>query len=724
MLSRKTPVALALPALISLVGSASAQDIPDTSTRLGEITVSATRTERAADAVPNTVSVYDRTRLQQRDARDLKDLLEGEVDIAVRAVTPRFSAAGAATGRAGNEGVNIRGLEGNQVLMMLDGIRLPQSFSFGAFASGRADFIDPDLLAGAEVLRGPASAQFGSDGLGGALSLRTLAPEDLLLNGKTRAGFVSGAALSTDRSLKLSAAFAAASGPWQGLLAGVVRRGHETGNMGENESLNSNRTAPNPADIRSATLMGKLALKLDGRQSLQATLEARRRNTDTEVYSARAVSISAATPSAVVDLDAQDKLTRQRLSLEHRYEDLNASWLQALHTQLYLQDGSTRQQAQEDRHRSADRSRVGSYKERVIGLSSQAQTQLDGQRLSYGLDLSRNRIEALRDGTVPPAGESFPNKPFPDTDYTLAGAFVQDEIEAGALSLMPALRFEHYALRPKADGYTGGTVVSLSDQAITPRLGLIWRLASGLQPYLQWALGFRAPTPDQLNNGFANPAQGYKSIGNPDLQAEHANSAEAGLRGRLDETLRWQLSAYDNRYRDFISQEVVGGAGTPANPLVFQYVNLAQARIRGAEARLTWQPFAGLQLSGAISETRGHSVRAGVKTALDTVQPTRASLALRWATGDWDLQAAWLHGAAVTRSSKAANFLPPGYDVLDLGLSYRIGPTLRATAFVTNATNRKYWRWSDVRGIAATSPVLDAFTAPGRQLQLSLRADF
>ncbi len=723
---RKTPVALALSALPFLLAPASSLATPAEPSRLGELTVSATRTERSTEAVPNTVTVYERKRLQQRDARDLKDLLDQEVDVAVRASASRFTAAGASTGRAGNEGINIRGLEGNQVLMSLDGIRLPQSFSFGAFASGRADYIDMDLLAGAEILRGPASAQFGSDGLGGALVLRTLAPEDLLLQGSSLGGFAAASVSSVDRSIKLSAGVAAASGPWQGLLAGVARRGHELKNMGRNEAANVGRTAANPADIRSHSVLGKLGRKINEQQQLQITLEARHRVTDTQVLSANAAVVDKTTPTAVIGLQAQDELDRARLSIEHRYEDLNAPWLQTLSTQVYVQASKTRQLSTEDRYSAADRTRDGFYREQLLGFAALAQTQLPGQRLSYGLEMSSNKITALRDGTVPPPGESFPNKPFPDTRYRLAGAFVQDEIELADFSLIPGLRLEHYALKPSPEGFTAGPVVSLSDRAVTPRLGLIWRLHAAFQPYLQWSQGFRAPRPDQVNNGFANPAQGYRSIGNAELRPEHANSVEIGLRGTLHEQLRWQLSVYRNRYRDFISQEVVKGSGTPADPLVFQYINLTQARIRGFDARLIWQPTNGLSLSAALADTRGDSTRAGVDTPLDTVQPTRLSTALRWTRGDWELQAAWQHVAAkkAGRSSSAANFLPPSHDVLDLGLSCRLSTTLRAAAFLSNVGNKKYWRWSDVRGIAASSPTLDAFTAPGRQLQVSLRADY
>lgn len=103
--------------------------------------------------------------------------------------SPRFSAALASTGRAGNEGLNIRGLEGNQVLLLVDGVRVPQAFSFGAFAVGRGDYLFIEATQTAKVLRGPASTQFGSDGLACAFALRTLEPADLLERVAASAGF-------------------------------------------------------------------------------------------------------------------------------------------------------------------------------------------------------------------------------------------------------------------------------------------------------------------------------------------------------------------------------------------------------------------------------------------------------------------------------------------------------------------------------------------------------
>ena len=249
---RKTQIALALTVAWGLTPTlAYAQAAPNTdtdATLLGEITVSSTRTERRVDKVPNTVTVTPAAKIEQDGARDIKDVFRNELDVTVRAAPTRFSAEGAATGRAGNEGINIRGLEGNQVLMMVDGIRVSNSFSFGSFATGRGDFLDVDGIKTVEVLRGPASTQFGSDGLAGAVSFRTLDPADLRKPGEAVGGFARSRYAGIDRSWANTVGVSGASGDWQGMLLGSFRQGHEVTNKGDVEALNARRTAPNPLD--------------------------------------------------------------------------------------------------------------------------------------------------------------------------------------------------------------------------------------------------------------------------------------------------------------------------------------------------------------------------------------------------------------------------------------------------------------------------------------------
>lgn len=758
---RKTPVALALvatwglspvcasaQALLPPAAAASAIQADAPATALPAITNTATRTDRRVDDVPATVSVVPAADIEAAGARDIKDLFRNQVDLSVRAAPGRFGLALGSTGRAGNEGINIRGLEGNQVLMLVDGIRMPGSFSFGALATGRADYLALEATQAAEVLRGPASASFGSDGLAGAISLRTLDPADVLTAGQSTGGFVRLAGSQVDDSTALTAATALRQGPWQALLLASQRKGHETRNQGWNEAQDSTRTAPNPLDYRQQVLLGKVYFSPNAVHRVGATVEAMQRRIETDVISARAVvpAAPATLPAtAVIDLDARDRVQRQRLSLEHRYDDLNATGFQKAESRVYVQDADTRQFAAEDRNTSVDRTRNNRYSEKVVGLSTQFETNLSGalpQRLGYGIDASRTRIAAVRDGTPTPSaplpfGEAFPVKPFPDTDYMLAGAFVQSEIEVGSratggglpgrLTVIPALRYDRFKLDPSAEGYTGGSVVALSGGALTPRLGAVWRLSDAFAPYAQWSKGFRAPTPDQVNNGFTNLASGYQSIGNPNLKPETAESLEIGLRGKTG-GWQWQFAAYDNRYRDFISQEVISGSFTPADPTIFQYINLGQAHIRGVELRGGWRIDAVWRVSAATALTRGTSTRHGVSQPLDSVEPARTALGLRRTAGAWDLHADLLHAQGKARDRirvvTPTAFATEGYTVLDLGVRWQPGPGWTLIANLNNVTDATYWRWSDARGLADTSTVKDAYTAPGRHLQLALRHDF
>jgi hemoglobin/transferrin/lactoferrin receptor protein len=727
----KTKLALALSLAWGIAPSmVLAQQTPDTEdavTRLNEITVSSTRTERRVDKVPNTVTVIPATKIEQDGARDIKDVFRDELDVTVRAAPTRFTAAGAATGRAGNEGINIRGLEGNQVLMMTDGIRVPNSFSFGSFATGRGDFLDVDGIKTVEVLRGPASTQFGSDGLAGAVSFRTLDPGDLLKPGQSVSGFARSSYASIDHSWSNTLGVAGTHGQWQGMLLGNYRQGNEAGNKGDNDLQNVNRTTPNPVDYDSKYLLGKAFLTIDPTQQIGLTFETQRRTQDTEVYSARAVP--PLTSTSTLDLDTHDQIDRDRVSLEHRFNNLNAAWVQRAQTRVYWQDAKVTQFATEDRNTAADRTRDNSYSTKVTGFSTLLESNLTGflnQRLTYGMDWSQADIAGVRDGTVAPFGETFPTKPFPDTTYTLGGAFVQSEIEAGKFSVIPGIRFDHYKLSPSTAGYIGGTAVSLSGQAVTPRLGVVWQLAASFAPYGQLAKGFRAPTPDQVNNGFTNLASGYTTVGNSNLKAENAESVEIGFRGKVD-SVRYSVAAFDNRYKDFISQQAVSGAGTAADPTVFQYINLANAHLHGIEARAEWQMGKLWKANAGVAYSKGESEVNGVTTPLDTIQPLKAVIGVRYDDAMWGARAnlVYSEGKDVSQiSTTTAQFAPPSYTVLDLGFYWKPARNLTVNANLNNVFDTKYWRWSDVSGLASSSNVKDAYTAPGRNVQVSVRYDF
>jgi hemoglobin/transferrin/lactoferrin receptor protein len=100
---------------------------------LKEVTVSSTRSERKTDNAPNLVTVTTAEEIQELGARNIGDVFKDSPDVTVPQQTGRFSIASGGTGRGGLESINIRGLQGNNVLLLVDGIRVPNQFSFLAF---------------------------------------------------------------------------------------------------------------------------------------------------------------------------------------------------------------------------------------------------------------------------------------------------------------------------------------------------------------------------------------------------------------------------------------------------------------------------------------------------------------------------------------------------------------------------------------------------------------
>ena len=97
--------------------------------------------------------------------------------------------------------------------------------------------------------------------------------------------------------------------------------------------------------------------------------------------------------------------------------------------------------------------------------------------------------------------------------------------------------------------------------------------------------------------------------------------------------------------------------------------------------------------------------------------------------GDWTLGASLVHSLKksaedIDTTGTPNQFATPAYTTLDLRASWRVTRSTRLSAAIHNLTDRKYWEWTNVRGIAASSPVLDAYTAPGRAFSVALVTDF
>lgn len=700
-----------------------------TATTVRELTITATRAPTPVADAPATVSVITDDEIAAILATDIKDLIRYEPGVSVPRGPARFGAALGATGRDGASGFNIRGLEGNRVLIQTDGVRLPDAYAYGPSAFGRGDLADLDLLKAVEILRGPASALYGSDGVAGAVSFLTRDPADLIRPGGSFGARARAAWASADRSWSESLVLAGRQGRWSGLVAYTRRDGHAHDTQGEVGGEGETRTRPNPQDVTANGLLAKLVLDATDAHRLRLTWDHHDREVITDVLSGRSAT--------VVGLVGEDESRRDRVSLEHLYEG-SGDRLRRARLTLYWQDSHVRQFTFEDRTPAVDRTRDNTFDNRVLGVSFEGRSALALAGLAHdvvwGVEASRTRQEGLRDGTVPPVGETFPTRGFPNTDYTLVGVFVQDEIRLadGRLSLFPALRWDRYELSPEADALYPHPAEGSADSHVSPKLGLIWRASETLSLFANAAAGFRAPSPSQVNNGFSNPAFGYVSAPNPDLRPETSRAFEAGVRLQdwADGTgglWSGSLTAYAADYNDFIVQDAVAGSFTPADPAVYQYVNADRARVSGVEGRLEGRWDSGARLNLAAAWQRGRQTRAGVEHRLSTIEPFRLTVGAGWHEpgGRWGADLVATHArAADTRDMGLACgadcFGGQTFTVLDAMGFWNLTGRVALRAAVFNITDETYWWWSDIRGLSATSPALDAWSQPGRTVSVSL----
>jgi hemoglobin/transferrin/lactoferrin receptor protein len=713
----------------------------------GAITVTATRIPQAVEEVPATVTVISDEKIADELASDVRDMIRFEPGVSVRRAPSRFTAAFSSTGRGGNESFNIRGIEGNRVLIQVDGIRVPDGFSFGAQSAGRGDFVDLGVVKSVEILRGPASALYGSDGLAGAVSFITSDPADLLKDGRAFAGMLRAGYDSADNEFSETVIGATASGQFSILGAYTRRDGKELENNAAASAIrdvpDSRRTAPNPQDTASNAALGKLVWQPDAHNRIRLTVDHLDARTSTNVLSGRSTPPNppaVLSSTAVLDLQARDTTRRDRVSLDWRRE--NDGVVDFLQLSLYWQDGKNRQFSAEDRNTALDRTRINTFENRVLGGAFEARSSFAigsiEHTLLYGGDYSVTRQKGLRDGTVPTPPDVFPTRAFPVTDFTLSGLYLADQIVIGdgKLRLFPALRFDYYKISPRQDPllpafFTGS---GQDGSKLSPKFGAVAKITDKWSVFGNYARGFQAPSPIEINQFFDNPSAfpfSYRTLRNPDLRPETSETFEGGLRLN-SKAVDVSVTAFSGRYRDFISQVQVGGTGTVANPVQFQYQNLNRVKVEGIEGRVEFRSGNGITANLAIAYAKGDQFdAANAKTPLQTVDPLRlvVGLGYRAPSGKFGGQIAMTHGARkeenrVLGLCTPACFRPDSYTILDATAFVKLSEAFTLRAGLFNLLDKRYIEYADVRGLANTSLITDAFTQPGRNFSVSLTARY
>lgn len=654
-------------------GGAAIDDEAGASPQTGDVLVaetmviSATRTERPRFTTPSAISVIDTTTIEDIQPYGYQEIFDTVPGVEIQGGARRIA-----------EEPNIRGFLDDQVVIRIDGAR--QNFDLAH--RGRF-FADPDLISRIEVLRGSASALYGSGALGGVISLRTKGARDFLDDGESfgvrgRVGYMT----NGDEVFTSVGAFGQV-GNFDGFANFVYRETFEDLKDGDgNPILDSRDRVLNglvkvgiePVDHHRLEIIADI-YDNDGRNPTNANDES--------------------SPTTVVNRDTQQR----GLRMNYTYDDPSNRWVNFRAVAFYTDIDITEDRIFDGR---LDESDYESYGLDLYNTSTLFNGDTMNLKLTYGFEFFEDRQSGTRNGAD--------RIQFPDAKRSFVAAYAQAELLLwDVVSLIPGLRWDSYDLNSE------GVFPDRDEDEISPKVAVGVEATENVYLWASYAEAFRAPSLTQLYSDgvhFAVPLGPNEIVVNefvpaPNLLPERARTFEIGARFRQEnlfsqnDLLEFSATYFHSDIDDYIDQAVIFISGPPTftppfGPLVFPGTTTSfntDARIKGAELELSYDSrYVFLALAGSLADGKNKLTDVG----LVNVPPDRLTIRLEGKVPSQGIR----FGTRVTIAGSktdvpADNVTTPAYETIDLFARWNpVEGPLRGLSFtvgVDNVTDETYF---------------------------------
>lgn len=616
--------------------------------------ITATRSERSAFETPQAVTVVDKQEIEQANVSSTPDIFRYSEGVYVQ------------KSNLGGGSPFIRGLTGKQVLLMVDGVRLNNSFyRFGPHQY--LNTIDPGLIERIEVVRGPTSVLYGSDALGGTVNIITKSREDFSqpfnADGLLRAHYESAADAQLFR--------AQLEGNWQkfGFVAGLSGRLYDDLDGGGSVGPQV------PSEYEEIDADLKLTSYLSDHHKLTFVQQFTRQfdvpKTNEVVLGSQAQFNYEPQERLLSYLEYQGRL----LSIFDNIK-INLSYNKQREGEEIIGKATPTVETREVTD-------VGTFGALLQLTNRWGET----QRFTYGFDYYRDMFDTRKRRIDSVSGAESPLTPGvpDDTHYESWALYAQDEIElwSKAVAIL-GIRYSAF----NTAGRIGTTNLNFSTDAVTGSVNLLYRLTPYLNLVGGFAKGFRTPNIED----FFGRVDFFSEIPNTSLGPEESFNKEVGLKF-FNEWGSADLYYFHADYDGFIDRVRVGTQ--PDGRPIQQRRNVTDAEIQGVETGVSIHPTPQWGVSGTLTWTRGEDDQ---NRPLRRIPPFNGSIRVHYSP----LPTLWFEAASVMADDQR-RLAPgditdprigpdgtPGYAVFDVRTGYTPFPNQEFLLTLENLADRRY----------------------------------
>lgn len=562
---------------------------------LEEFVVTATRNKKRTVDVSVPLNIVEQEVIQKRNAKTSAEALREETGVFVQK-----------TNHGGGSAI-LRGLSSNQILLLVDGIKLNNS----TYRLGNHQYlttVDNNSIQRIEVVRGPTSVLYGSDALGGTINLLTQKPSLLTKDSEFQfSGKVNGRFASADQEKTTRGQFSifnnkfAFQSGFSYKNYGDLKRGSFSGDSKLETSTNGKKQSPTGFDA--IDFDGKLIYQFTESQSIVLAHQTSRQF-DVPRYD------KYESGSNVLWIYKPQNRYLTYLNYENSLQSKFVKFLKASVSYQIQEEGrETQKTVTSEIEKEKDQTKT-------LGFTLQLNSNYENNFFTYGFDFYKDKVQSEAKNYS--AENVFLSQAergrFPDgSDYKSLGVYLQDEIRfTEKFTTILGTRYSFFDTKFTIPFDSSATLnlgtVEQDFQSLTGSVGFNFQTAKNIFLNANVGQAFRAPNLSDLTKLGESKGNTYE-VPNTELEPEKMLSFDAGFKTNFSK-FRSDFSVFYAKVTDLIGSADATFNGSPTiddSIKVKSKQNIGNAYLTGVESSFKYFFEGKTNLYGNLTYTYGQN---------------------------------------------------------------------------------------------------------------------